>query len=125
MYGLLQTIQAPFQFVWCSAGLGEYVTGTGLNQIYHLAPSTGVTGGVYASATGVSPNTYYNQKGSLTYSLVKTGATSGTLTTAPPYNDGGSASSIGGSTTNYNLTITDNNTGQKYSYLNSFIWGPV
>lgn len=125
MYGLLQTTQSPLQFVWCSAGLSEYITGSGVNQILHLAPSTGAVGGVYTSATGVSPNTYTNQKGSLTYSLVKTGATSGTLTTAPPYNDSGSASTIGGLTTNYSLSITDGNTGQKYLYSNSILWGSV
>jgi len=28
MYGLIQTTQAPLQFVWCSTGLGQYTTGS-------------------------------------------------------------------------------------------------
>ena len=123
MYTILQTSQAPFQFVWCSTGLGQYQTGTGTNIIFHLAPTNNAIGGVYTSVSGNSPNTYYNQKGSLTYSLVITGDHSTSKTTAPPYNDAVGILSSG--TTFYALTITDGGNGQSYLYNNSIVWGGI
>ena len=123
MYGIIQTQQAPFQFVWCSNGLGQYQTGTGINIRYNLAPTNNVVGGVYTSVSGNSPNNYTNQKGALTYSFVGTGDHSVNKTTAPPYTD--SVLATVGTVTNYNLTITDGNTGTQYTYLNSISWGGV
>ena len=126
MYVFLQTAQAPFQFNWCGNGLGEYTTGSGVNTIYHLAPTTNATGGVYANPNGTSApgNVYTNQRGTLTYSLVKTGDTTGTITTAPPYNDSISNANINVGTT-YNLTITDGGNGQKYLFTNNIAWGAL
>ena len=122
MYGLIQTTQAPFQFVWCATGLGQYTTGVLSTLTYHLAPTNNATGGVYTSNNGNSPNTYFNQKGTLTYSFVKTGQTTGTITTAPPYNDSVLASAITTGITNYALTITDGGNGQKYTYSVQYSW---
>ena len=119
MYGLIQTTQAPFQFVWCPI-LGQYTTGVLSTLRDNLAPTNNSTGGVYTSVSGNSPNTYYNQKGLLTYSFVGSGDHSVSKTTAPPYTDSILAVSAG--TTNYNLTIADGATGQKYTYLNSIVW---
>jgi len=122
MYALLQTTQAPFQFVWCSNGLGQYTTGALSTLLYHLAPTNNAVGGVYTSNNGNSPNTYYNQKGTLTYSFVKTGQTTGTIITAPPYNDSVLDINLTTGITNYNLTITDGGTGQKYPYSVQYFW---
>ena len=123
MYGIIQTQQAPFQFVWCPI-LGQYQNGLGPSIRYYLAPTNNAVGGVYTSVSGNSPNTYYNQKGTLTYSFVGSGGGStANKTTPPPYTDSVLATAAG--TTNYNLTITDGNTGQQYTYLNSIIWGGV
>ena len=123
MYGLIQTTQSPFQFVWCSTGLGQYSTGAGLSTRYNLAPTNNVTGGVYASISGNSPNTYTNKNGPLTYLLLVTGDHTTSKITAPPYTD--SVLATAGGTSNYSLTITDGNTGQKYNYLNAIAWGGV
>ena len=123
MYAILQTSQAPFQFVWCSTGLGQYTTGVLSTLRYNLAPTSNATGGVYASVSGSSPNTYKNQRGALTYSFVKTSQTTGTLTTAPPYTDSILASAITSGITNYALTITEGGTGQRCIYYNSISWG--
>jgi len=126
MYALLQTTQAPFQFDWCSAGLGQYQTGVLSTLRYYIAPVTNVTGGVYANSNGTATpgNVYTNRKGTLTYSLVKTGSTTGTITTAPPYTDSVLANT-GPTTTNYALTITDGGNGQKYLFRNSVYWGAI
>ena len=123
MYGLIQTTQAPFQFVWCSTGLGQYNTSAGANTRYNLAPTNNVVGGVYTSVSGNSPNTYTNQKGTFTYLLSVSGDHTTSKSTAPPYTDSILATAAG--TTNYSLAITDGNTGQKYTYLNSITWGGV
>ena len=123
MYGLIQTTQAPLQFVWCSTGLGQYNTGAGVLTRYNVAPTNNATGGVYTSVSGNSPNTYTNQKGTFTYLLSVSGDHTTSKSTAPPYTDSILATSA--STTNYNLTITDGNTGQKYTYLNSIVWGGI
>ena len=124
MYAILQTSQAPFQFIWCSTGLGQYTTGVLSTLTDHLAPTSNASGGVYASVSGSSPNTYTNQKGSLTYSFVKTGQTTGTITTAPPYTDSVLNSAITTGVTNYALTITEGGTGQRCIYNNSIDWVP-
>ena len=125
MSGFFLVNQAPFQFVWCSTGLGQYTTGAGSTLTYHLAPTSDATGGVYASVSGSSPNTYKNQRGALTYSFVKTGQTTGTITTAPPYTDSVLNSSITTGVTNYALTITEGGTGQRCIYNNSITWGAI
>ena len=122
MYAILQTSQAPFQFVWCSTGLGQYTTGVLSTLTYHLAPTNNATGGVFASINGNSSNSYTNQKGSLSYSFVKTGQTTGTITTAPPYNDSVLNTSLSLGYTNYALTITDTGNGQTYLYNNTINW---
>ena len=123
MSGFFLVNQAPFQFVWCSTGLGQYTTGAGSTTTYHLAPTNNATGGVYTSVSGNSPNTYKNQRGALTYSFVKTGQTTGTLITAPPYTDSVLNSAITTGITNYALTITEGGTGQMCIYYNSESWG--
>ena len=126
MYAILQTTQAPFQFNWCGNGLGQYTTGVLSTTRYNIAPVTNVTGGVYVNPDGTATpgNVYTNRKGTLTYSLVKTGSTTGTVTTAPPYTDSVLASS-GPTSTNYALTITDGGNGQKYLFNNSVLWAGV
>jgi hypothetical protein len=123
MYGLLQTTQAPFQFVWCSTGLGQYQIGLGANIRYFLAPTDNTAGGVYASVSGKSPNNYTNQRGALTYSFIGTGDHSVNKTTAPPYTD--SVSVLTADTTYYTLTITEGGTGQSCIYKNSIAWGAI
>jgi hypothetical protein len=123
MYGIIQTQQAPFQFVWCSTGLGQFQTGIGINTRYNLAPTNNAVGGVYTSVSGNSPNNYTNQKGALTYSFVGTGDHSVNKTTAPPYTDSVTALSAGD--TNYTLKITEGGAGQSYTYKNSIAWGGV
>ena len=126
MYSLLQTTQAPFQFDWCQSGqLGQYQTGVLSTLRYNLAPTNNATGGVYTSISGNAPNTYTNKRGTLTYSFVKTGQTTGTLTTAPPYIDNVLASTITSGVTNYALTITDGGNGQKFLFNNSIAWGAI
>jgi hypothetical protein len=126
MYALFQTTQAPFQFDWCSAGLGQYQTGVLSTTRYNLAPNTPVVGGVYCNSIGSATpgNVFQNKRGTLTYSLVKTGSTTGTITTAPPYTDSVLASA-GPTVTNYSLTITDGGNGQKFLFLNSIGWGAI
>ena len=123
MSGFFLVNQAPFQFVWCSTGLGQYQTGVGANIRYFLAPTDNTAGGVYASVSGKSPNTYKNQRGALTYSFIGTGDHSVNKTTAPPYTD--SISALTATTTNYALTITDGGTGQSCIYKNSIVWGAI
>jgi hypothetical protein len=123
MSGFFLVNQAPFQFVWCSTGLGQYQTGIGANIRYNLAPTNNVLGGVYTSVSGNSPNTYNNQRGALTYSFIGTGDHSVNKTTAPPYTDSVLATVSG--TTNYTLTITEGGTGQRCIYKNSINWGGV
>ena len=123
MSGFFLVNQAPFQFVWCSTGLGQYITGAGGTQRYNLAPTNNVVGGVYTSVSGNSPNTYKNQRGALTYSFIGTGDHSVNKTTAPPYTDSILASASG--TTNYTLTITEGGTGQRCIYNNSITWGGI
>ena len=127
MYGLIQTTQAPFQFNWCSTQpsqggqLEQRVNGAR----YNICPTDLTTGPVYASVTGRSPNVYYNQKGTLTYSFVVTGPTATTVTTAPPYNNSGLISSIDGELATFSLTITDGGNGQKYNVSQSITWGAL
>jgi hypothetical protein len=124
MYALLQTTQSPFQFDWCSGGLGQYTTGALGTLRYNLAPTSNSSGGVYVNSSGSSSvgNVYTNRKGTLTYSLVKTGQTTGTITTSPPYTDSVLASAVS-QNTNYALTITDGGNGQKFLFNNSVAWG--
>jgi hypothetical protein len=126
MYALLQTIQSPFQFDWCSAGLGQYTTGALATTRYNIAPTSNATGGVYVNSVGSSAvgNVYRNQKGTLSYSLVKTGSTTGTITTAPPYTDSVLANTSP-TATNYALTITDGGNGQKFLFNNSVAWAGI
>ena len=125
MSGFFLVNQAPFQFVWCSTGLGQYASGPALSRYYNLAPTNNATGGVYTSVNGNSPNAYYNQRGALTYSFVKTGQTTGTLTTAPPYGDNILATAITSGVTNYTLTITEAGAKQSCIYNNSITWGAI
>jgi hypothetical protein len=125
MSGFFLVNQAPFQFVWCSDGLGQYQTGALGTLRYNLAPTNNATGGVYASVSGSSPNTYKNNRGALTYSFVKTGQTTGTLTSAPPYTDSVLASTITSGVTNYTLTITEAGAKQSCVYKNVIAWGAI
>ena len=122
MSGFFLVNQAPFQFVWCSTGLGQYTTGALGTLRDFLAPTNNAVGGVYASVNGNSPNTYKNQRGTLTYTFVKTGDTTGTVTTAPPYTDNILASSVSSGVTNYTVTIKEGNTGQICVYKNTIYW---
>jgi len=126
MYALLQTTQAPFQFDWCSNGLGQYQTGVLSTLRYFIAPVTNVTGGVYLNPNGTSTpgNVYTNRRGALTYLYVKTGQTTGSFTTAPPYTDNTLASTVT-QNSNYAITITDAGNGQKFTFNNSVAWGAI
>lgn len=118
MYALLQTAQAPLQFVWCSAGLTN-------NQLtpQTLLSSTGSTP-IYISASGNSPSVYPNQRGALSYTFTKTGKTTGTSTgTATSSTSFTDSTPTASGVSNYNLTIKDANTGQQNTYLNSMAWG--
>ena len=117
MYGFLQTAQAPLQFVWCSAGLQN--NGGAPTKILWNSLSTTP---VYISVSGGSPSVYTNQRGSLSYTFTKSGATtSGTAISTTAFTD----STNSNTTTNYNLTIKDANTGQQNTYLNSVNWALV
>lgn len=126
MYAILQTTQAPFQFNWCGNGLGQYQTGVLSTLRYFIAPVTNVTGGVYLNSNGTATpgNVYINRRGALTYLYVKTGQTTGSFTTAPPYTDNTLASTVT-QNTNYAITITDGGNGQKYTFNNSVAWGAI
>ena len=118
MYILRQTTQSPLQFVFCSDGLNA-------NGGTQLASSTGSTP-VYISQTGNTPSVYTNQKGTLSYSMVKTGKTTGTSTGTATSTTAFNDSYTGGTgTTTYTLSISDSNTGQKYTYVNTVGWGIV
>jgi hypothetical protein len=127
MSGFFLVNQAPttFNFVLndgaTPTGFGLYFTGVGTNQIGHLAPNNNSKGGVYISPYGLSPNIFINQKGTMSISCVKTGATTGTLTVTP-FND--SASAIGGVTT-YTLTCTDSANGIPFTQINSIVWSAL
>ena len=125
MYALLQTTQAPFQFDWCSGGLGQYTTGALSTLKDNLAPTSNATGGVYVNSSGSSSvgNVYTNKRGTLTYSFFKSGQTSGTITTGPPYTDSILVSAITSGVSNYALTITDGGNGQKFLFNNVVLWG--
>ena len=122
MYGLLQTTQTPMQFNWCGKGLG---TGASGNQLYD---NLNISTNVYISPAGTSPSIYTNQKGTLSYTFTKSGATVGIPTTGTAlsttfFQD--SYSGTVGAISNYNLTINDSNTGQQNTSLNSVRWGIV
>jgi len=122
MYVLLQTTQAPLQCNWCGDGLGQTV----FRLQYRIANASSTNNNVYVSKTGDSPSVYTNQKGTLSYTFVKSGATSGTTTgTALSSTFFTDLNLTGTGTTNYTLTIIDSNTGQKYIFLNSVAWGGV
>jgi hypothetical protein len=79
------------------------------------------------SKTGVSPATYFNQRGTWLFSFVKTGATTGTTTGTVVANQSFSDAKVGGAgtQTNYALTITDSATGIKKLFNNSVVWGVI
>jgi hypothetical protein len=121
MYVILQTTQAPLQFNWCGDGLGQTAAG-----LYRIANTSATNNNVYISQTGDSPSVYTNQKGTLSYTFVKSGKTSGTTTgtaNSSTYFTDSTATATG--TTNYTLTIIDSNTGQNYVFLNSIAWGAI
>lgn len=125
MYILRQTTQSPLQFNWC---------GNGLRQSYEVTPSgtdllwnqSGLTS-VYISPNGTANSVYTNNRGTLSYTFTKAGATTGTTTgtaNSSTFFTDSKTGSISG-TTNYTLTITDGNTGQQYTYNNSIVWGAI
>jgi hypothetical protein len=124
MYVILQTTQAPLQCNWCGDGLS--VVGS-----YQIANTAGTSSNVYISSSGDSPSVYTNQKGTLSYTFQKIGpaarniTTSGTALISTYLTDSVASSTPVGSKTNYTLTITDSNNGQKYIFLNSVTWGLV
>ena len=121
MYVILQTTQAPLQFNWCGDGLGQTASG-----LYRIANASSTNNNVYISSSGDSPSVYRNQKGTLSYTFVKTGKTTGTTTgtaTSSTFFTDSTATGIG--TTNYTLTIVDGNTGQTNQFKNSIAWGAI
>ena len=117
MYVFLQTAQAPLQSGWYDSGsyiLGFYATGSGVNQIIHMTNYTNAVGGAYISpqATSAIGNIFYNNRGAITYSCVKTGGTTGTLT-ATPFQD--AQGILVAAPVTYTLTVTDAGTGQRYT----------
>jgi hypothetical protein len=121
MYGLIQTIQAPLQCNWCGNGLQSSASSP-FQLLNALSGSP-----VYISPNGTSPSVYANQRGTLTYTFTKSGATTGTSTGTASSTTSFTDSKTGGTgtTSNYTLTINDSNTGQQYIYLNSVVWGAV
>jgi len=125
---MFQTLQSPLQDGWNdnnpSYPLGEYSTGAGATTVYHLAPYTNATGGCYISqqATSAVGNVYYNNKGTISISLVKSGSSSGTLTTTP-FQDANTILTAG--TAIFTLTITDSYTGQKFTSVRSITYGAI
>jgi hypothetical protein len=120
MYGFLQTAQAPLQFVWCSDGL-EYNVGAPTKTLRNSLSTTPV----YISVSGGSPSVYTNQSGTLSYTFAKAGATTGTTSGTADSNTAFSDSTTSKGTTSYTLKITDANTGQENTYLNSVNWAAV
>lgn len=122
MSGFFLVNQSPPSFDW----------GSNFIQSSPISPfqlrNANDTAPVYISTTGVSPSVFFNQKGTWTYSFVKTGATTGTSTgTAVAPTTSFSDTKVGGAgtQTNYALTITDSATGIKKLFNNSVVWGVV
>ena len=121
MSGFFLVNQSPPSFDWGSNFIqSSPISPFQLRNSINTAP-------VYISKTGVSPSVYFNQKGTWTYSFVKTGATTGTTTGTVASNQSFSDAKVGGAgtQTNYALTITDGATGIKKLFNNSVVWGVV
>jgi hypothetical protein len=124
MSGFMLVNQSPPSFDWASNSLQSSA-----NSPYQLRNDLYTTP-VYISTTGVSPSVFFNQRGTWTYSFVKTGATTGTSTGTAVAGASGTAFSdtkVGGALTqtNYALTITDGATGIKKLFNNLVVWGAI
>lgn len=122
MSGFFLVNQSPPSFDWGSNFIqSSPVSPFQLRNANNTAP-------VYISTTGVSPSVFFNQRGTWTYTFVKTGATTGTSSgTAVAPTTSFTDAKVGGSgtQTNYALTITDSATGIKKLFNNSVVWGVV
>jgi len=122
LYALLQTTQALFQFDW-----GSNFIQSSLVSPFQLQNSAG-TAPVYISKTGVAPSVFTNPKGTLSYTFVKTGATTGTSTGTAISTTAFSDSKVGGvgtiigaaSNTTFNLPNIFNTTYKNYKIHLSF-----
>jgi len=121
MSGFFLVNQSPPSFDW-----GSNFIQSSSNSPYHLENAAATTP-VYMSQTGVSPAVYFNQKGTWTYTFVKTGATTGTTSGTVGANQSFSDTKVGGAgtQTNYALTIADSATGIKTLFNNSVVWGAI
>ena len=121
MSGFFLVNQSPPSFNWCNGLLQS-----SSNNPYQLQNAAGISA-VYISPLGTNPGIFNNQRGTWSYTFVKTGATTGTLsgtaTTATTFAD----TKVGGAGTqsNYALTITDGATGIQKLFNNSVVWGVV
>ena len=122
MSGFILVNQSPPSFDWCSNFLqSSSISPFQLRNAANTAP-------VYVSTTGVSPSVFFNQKGTWTYTYVKTGATTGTATgtaVAPAITFTDAKVGGVGTTTNYSLTMVDANTGISATQKNSVVWGVI
>jgi hypothetical protein len=118
---MFQTLQTRPDFNWCGNGL-QNDGGSITQKLWNFVG----TNPVYISPNGTSPSILNNQKGTWTYSFVKTGKTTGTstgtVTTSTSFTD---TSTNSAGATNYTLTITDGNTGISSAFKNIVIWGIV
>jgi hypothetical protein len=118
MSGFVLVNQSPPSFNWCSQGLQCSTSGTILWNSVGTNP-------VYLSPNGSAPSLLNNKRGTWSYTFQKTGKTTGTstgsTTTSTSFTDG----TTGTGTTNYTLTIVDNNTGISNQVRNRVVWGIV
>ena len=122
MSGFFLVNQSPPSFDWGS----NFIQSSPISP-YQLRNASD-TPPVFISKTGVSPSVFFNQRGTWTYTLVKTGATTGTTSgtaTAPTTSFTDAKVGGAGTQSNYALTITDSATGIKKLFNNSVVWGVV
>jgi hypothetical protein len=121
MSGFFLVNQSPPSFNWCSNGLKNN-GGITVQTLWNALDSTPV----YLSPNGTSPSLLNNQRGTWSYSFVKTGKTTGTstgsTTTSTSFTDAYNLNG-GVGVSNYTLTITDSNTGILNVIRNSVGWG--
>jgi hypothetical protein len=123
MSGYFLVNQSPPSFNWCSNGL-QNNQGLSIQTLWNAVG----TNPVYLSPNGTTPSLLNNQRGTWSYSFVKSGKTSGTttgtITTSTSFTDTYNLNG-GAGTSNYTLTITDGNTGISNVVINSVGWGLV
>jgi hypothetical protein len=122
MSGFFLVNQSPPSFNWCSNGL-QNNQGSPTQTLWNAVG----TNPVYLSPNGTTPSLLKNQRGTWSYTFVKSGKTTGTSTgsvsTSTSFTDSYTLGTAG--TTNYTLTIVDSYTGISNVVRNSVGWGLV